>query len=188
MRKHLWIGVFRESYSKEVTFEKNLRKYYERNLQMVCQLHDFCFLLRFFFKQYFSVSFWLISEGPFGFLIFKGTKCLDFIFVASCFHILVNGNNSLMRRKMYFQEFLFFPPVFVFSYNMTNWCREFEVNVNMYSLCLSKEENSKQFKNSLKFHASIIVLTVFPSSIPYLLRRTVLCTLFRKAEGTYFKS
>lgn len=44
---------------------------------------------------------------------------------------------------------------------MTNWCREFEVNVNMYSLCLSKEENSKQFKNSLKFHASIIVLTVF---------------------------
>lgn len=71
---------------------------------------------------------------------------------------------------------------------MTNWCREFEVNVNMYSLCLSKEENSKQFKNSLKFHASIIVLTVFPSSIPYLLRRTVLCTLFRKAEGTYFKS
>lgn len=44
---------------------------------------------------------------------------------------------------------------------MTNWCREFEVNVNMYSLCLSKEENSKQFKNSLKFHASIRVLTVF---------------------------
>lgn len=164
MRKHLWIGVFRESYSKEVTFEKNLRKYYERNLQMVCQLDDFCFLLRFFFKQYFSVTFWLISEGPFGFLIFKGTSFLPNVWISSLLPVAFTSwsmETTLMRSKMYFQEFLFFPTVFVFSYNMTNWCREFEVNVNMYSLCLSKEENSKQFKNSLKFHASIRVLTVF---------------------------
>lgn len=138
-----------------------------------------------------SVNFWIISEGPFGFLIFKG------IDIKQARHIFWNiWISSLlpaaftswsMETALSWEERCTFSS-FCFFLQLTTWYREFEVNVNI--LFASQRRKTVNSLNSLKFHCfnQSFNIFFFFTSIPYLLRRTILCTLFRKAEGTYFKN